>query len=114
MLGIGPAGTGKTFLAMAMGVALLSQKRVSRIILTRPAVEAGERDLILLGDSAGVIAQASGKARARGPAECQARLAEFAASLDRLRFRHIKSGRPLLTLIQLENDNLSVRHAITH
>ncbi len=50
VLGIGPAGTGKTFLAMAMGVALLSQKRVSRIILTRPAVEAGERLGFLPGD----------------------------------------------------------------
>jgi len=50
VLGIGPAGTGKTFLAMAMGVALLSQKRVSRIILTRPAVEAGEHLGFLPGD----------------------------------------------------------------
>ena len=50
MLGIGPAGTGKTFLAMAMAVALLAQKRVSRIILTRPAVEAGERLGFLPGD----------------------------------------------------------------
>jgi len=50
VLGIGPAGTGKTFLAMAMGVALLTQKRVSRIILTRPAVEAGERLGFLPGD----------------------------------------------------------------
>jgi phosphate starvation-inducible PhoH-like protein len=50
VLGIGPAGTGKTFLAMAMGVALLSQKRVARIILTRPAVEAGERLGFLPGD----------------------------------------------------------------
>lgn len=40
---IGPAGTGKTYLAMAMGVASLTKKEVSRIILTRPAVEAGER-----------------------------------------------------------------------
>jgi phosphate starvation-inducible protein PhoH and related proteins len=41
--GIGPAGTGKTYLAVAMAVSVLLQKRVSRIILTRPAVEAGER-----------------------------------------------------------------------
>jgi len=41
--GIGPAGTGKTYLAMAQAVASLQAKRVSRIILTRPAVEAGER-----------------------------------------------------------------------
>ncbi len=43
VFGIGPAGTGKTYLAVAMGVAALLAKRVSRIILTRPAVEAGER-----------------------------------------------------------------------
>jgi phosphate starvation-inducible PhoH-like protein len=41
--GIGPAGTGKTYLAVAMAVAALLSKRVSRIVLTRPAVEAGER-----------------------------------------------------------------------
>ena len=41
--GIGPAGTGKTFLAVAMAVAALDAREVSRIILTRPAVEAGER-----------------------------------------------------------------------
>ena len=40
---IGPAGTGKTYLAMALAVAALSQREVARIILTRPAVEAGER-----------------------------------------------------------------------
>src|SRR5438876_4501404 len=41
--GVGPAGTGKTFLAMAMATAALSRREVNRIILTRPAVEAGER-----------------------------------------------------------------------
>jgi phosphate starvation-inducible PhoH-like protein len=41
--GIGPAGTGKTYLAMALAVAALSNREVARIILTRPAVEAGER-----------------------------------------------------------------------
>ena len=41
--GIGPAGTGKTYLAMAMATAALSRRDVNRIILTRPAVEAGER-----------------------------------------------------------------------
>jgi len=40
--GIGPAGTGKTYLAMAMAVAALQAKKINRIILTRPAVEAGE------------------------------------------------------------------------
>ena len=43
VFGIGPAGTGKTYLAMAMAVLALKRKEVSRIILTRPAVEAGER-----------------------------------------------------------------------
>ncbi|WP_462417756.1 PhoH family protein [Kytococcus sp. Marseille-QA3725] len=43
VFGIGPAGTGKTYLAMAKAVAALQAKEVSRIILTRPAVEAGER-----------------------------------------------------------------------
>ena len=41
--GIGPAGTGKTYLAMAMAVSALRQRQVARIILTRPAVEAGEK-----------------------------------------------------------------------
>src|SRR5690606_32276026 len=41
--GIGPAGTGKTYLAMAQAVSALQSKKVSRIVLTRPAVEAGER-----------------------------------------------------------------------
>lgn len=49
-LGIGPAGTGKTFLAVAMAVNALRAKQVSRIILTRPAVEAGERLGFLPGD----------------------------------------------------------------
>ncbi len=43
VFGLGPAGTGKTYLAVAMAVAALLAKRVSRIILTRPAVEAGEK-----------------------------------------------------------------------
>ena len=43
VFGIGPAGTGKTYLAVAMALAALASKRVSRIILARPAVEAGER-----------------------------------------------------------------------
>src|SRR5580704_14701352 len=43
VFGVGPAGTGKTYLAVAMAVSALLNKRVSRIILTRPAVEAGER-----------------------------------------------------------------------
>src|SRR3712207_9364668 len=43
IFGIGPAGTGKTYLAMAKAVQALQAKQVNRIILTRPAVEAGER-----------------------------------------------------------------------
>ena len=50
VLGIGPAGTGKTFLAVAMAVEALRDKSVTRIILTRPAVEAGERLGFLPGD----------------------------------------------------------------
>ena len=50
VLGIGPAGTGKTFLAVAMAVTALRNRQVSRIILTRPAVEAGERLGYLPGD----------------------------------------------------------------
>jgi phosphate starvation-inducible PhoH-like protein len=48
--GIGPAGTGKTFLAVAMAAAALAERQVQRIILTRPAVEAGERLGFLPGD----------------------------------------------------------------
>nr|WP_245790312.1 PhoH family protein [Ferrithrix thermotolerans] len=48
--GIGPAGTGKSYLAVALAVQALQQKSVSRIILTRPAVEAGERLGFLPGD----------------------------------------------------------------
>jgi phosphate starvation-inducible PhoH-like protein len=48
--GIGPAGTGKTYLAMALAVAALHEREVARIILTRPAVEAGERLGFLPGD----------------------------------------------------------------
>ena len=50
VFGIGPAGTGKTYLAMAQAVSSLLQKRVSRIILARPAVEAGEKLGFLPGD----------------------------------------------------------------
>ena len=50
VFGIGPAGTGKTYLAMAVAVAALNQQRVKRIVLTRPAVEAGERLGFLPGD----------------------------------------------------------------
>jgi phosphate starvation-inducible PhoH-like protein len=47
---VGPAGTGKTYLAMAMAISALNRKEVSRVILTRPAVEAGERLGFLPGD----------------------------------------------------------------
>jgi phosphate starvation-inducible PhoH-like protein len=49
-VGIGPAGTGKSFLAVAMAVAALTRREVNRIVLTRPAVEAGERLGFLPGD----------------------------------------------------------------
>lgn len=52
VFGIGPAGTGKTYLAMAMAAAALSERRVKRIVLTRPAVEAGEKLGFLPGDLA--------------------------------------------------------------
>ena len=48
--GVGPAGTGKTYLAIAMAVAALKSKEVERIVLTRPAVEAGEKLGFLPGD----------------------------------------------------------------
>jgi len=50
VFGVGPAGTGKTYLAMAMAVAALKKEQVTRIILTRPAVEAGEALGFLPGD----------------------------------------------------------------
>jgi phosphate starvation-inducible protein PhoH and related proteins len=50
VFGIGPGGTGKTFLAVAMAITYLLEKKVSRIILTRPAVEAGEKLGFLPGD----------------------------------------------------------------
>jgi len=52
VFGVGPAGTGKTYLAMAMAVKALMDKRVKRIVLTRPAVEAGEKLGFLPGDLA--------------------------------------------------------------
>lgn len=50
VFGLGPAGTGKTYLAMAMGLTLLKRRAIQRIILTRPAVEAGEALGFLPGD----------------------------------------------------------------
>ena len=50
VFGVGPAGTGKTYLAMAMAVSALLEKKVKKIVLTRPAVEAGERLGFLPGD----------------------------------------------------------------
>lgn len=52
VFGIGPAGTGKTYLAMAMAVAAILEKRVKRVVLCRPAVEAGEKLGFLPGDMA--------------------------------------------------------------
>ena len=51
-IGVGPAGTGKTYLAVAMAISMLQQHQVKRIVLTRPAVEAGERLGFLPGDLA--------------------------------------------------------------
>lgn len=50
VFGLGPAGTGKTYLAVAMGVSLLMEGKVDRLILSRPAIEAGERLGFLPGD----------------------------------------------------------------
>jgi phosphate starvation-inducible PhoH-like protein len=50
VIGIGPAGTGKTYLAMAMAISAFLKKEVSRIVLARPAIEAGERLGFLPGD----------------------------------------------------------------
>ncbi len=55
VLGIGPAGTGKTYLAVAMAVSMFQQQKVKRIILARPAVEAGERLGFLPGDIAAKV-----------------------------------------------------------
>src|ERR1700756_197149 len=55
VFGVGPAGTGKTYLAVAMAVSALVSKKISRIILTRPAVEAGERLGFLPGTLQGKI-----------------------------------------------------------
>lgn len=52
VFGIGPAGTGKTYLAVAMAVAALTKKEIKRLVLTRPAVEAGEKLGFLPGDLA--------------------------------------------------------------
>jgi phosphate starvation-inducible PhoH-like protein len=50
VFGVGPAGTGKTYLAVAMAISLLNERRIQRILLARPAVEAGERLGFLPGD----------------------------------------------------------------
>ena len=52
VFGVGPAGTGKTYLAVAMAISLLNEKRIQRILLCRPAVEAGEKLGFLPGDLA--------------------------------------------------------------
>ena len=50
VFGVGPAGTGKTYLAMAMAITAFKNEQVGRIILTRPAIEAGEKLGFLPGD----------------------------------------------------------------
>lgn len=50
VFGMGPAGTGKTYLAMAMAITAFKNEQVGRIILTRPAIEAGEKLGFLPGD----------------------------------------------------------------
>jgi phosphate starvation-inducible PhoH-like protein len=55
VFGIGPAGTGKTYLAVAMAISLLNEKRIERILLCRPAVEAGEKLGFLPGDIAAKV-----------------------------------------------------------
>ena len=55
VMGVGPAGTGKTFLAVTMAVAALKKGEVKRIVLTRPAVEAGENLGFLPGDRKSVV-----------------------------------------------------------
>jgi len=55
VFGIGPAGTGKTYLAVAMAISLLNEKRIQRILLCRPAVEAGEKLGFLPGDIAAKV-----------------------------------------------------------
>jgi phosphate starvation-inducible PhoH-like protein len=55
VFGVGPAGTGKTYLAVAMAISLLNEKRIQRILLCRPAVEAGERLGFLPGDIAAKV-----------------------------------------------------------
>ena len=57
-IGVGPAGTGKTYLAVAQAVAAFRAKEVNRIILTRPAVEAGERLGFLPGDKVSGLKEA--------------------------------------------------------
>ncbi len=55
VFGVGPAGTGKTYLAVAMAISLLNDKRIQRILLCRPAVEAGEKLGFLPGDIAAKV-----------------------------------------------------------
>ena len=56
VFGVGPAGTGKTYLAMAMALALLKEGEVTRVVLTRPAVEAGDALVFLPGDLQEMVA----------------------------------------------------------
>ena len=66
-IGVGPAGTGKTYLAVAAAVAAFRDKQVNRIVLTRPAVEAGERLGFLPGDCAACSRRHLSRAAVRRP-----------------------------------------------
>ncbi len=91
VFGVGPAGTGKTYLAMAQAVSFLLSKRVSRIILARPAVEAGEKLGFLPGDLAGEGEPLSAAAlrRALRHARRRARRAAARARHDRDRAHRV-------------------------
>ncbi len=80
VFGIGPAGTGKTYLAVAMAVAALKKEQVSRIILTRPAVEAGEALGFLPGDLQEKIRSATCSTQRRSSAWSRARPSKWRRS----------------------------------
>ena len=95
VFGVGPAGTGKTYLAVAMAVSALLAKRVSRIVLTRPAVEAGERLGFLPGTLAGKSGSVSASALRRAVRHARSRKDREAAGAQHHRSRaHRLHARP--------------------